>query len=321
MENTPKISIIVPVYNAEKEITRCVESILGQSYTNFELLLVDDGSKDSSLSLCRSFAEKDNRINVFHKKNGGANSARAFGVREAGGEYINFVDADDYIPSTSLSTLVSIATTDQLDIVQCARKFLPIGGEKETFSFFPQTGVFDSEQFISFLFAAKCNGGPVGSLYCRELFGEETFHLDNDVVLGEDFYMNLCLGIKAKKIGLNNSLVYVYIENEYSATHNYEFVSVLPLKHQLEGVRRILEENHLFQKFSHAYYANAIFTLSSACFHNSDLLQSDFVKQVGREGAKYAIGIKEKMLCKMLQYPILFPMFNAANKIRQQLMS
>lgn len=80
-------------------------------------------------------------------------------------------------------------------------------------------------------------------------FGEETFHLDNDVVLGEDFYMNLCLGIKAKRIGLNNSLVYVYIENEYSATHNYEFVSVLPLKHQLESVRRILKRTICSKNF------------------------------------------------------------------------
>ena len=91
------ISVIVPVYNSEKRLHKCIDSILGQTYTNFELLLINDGSTDTSGDICEEFAEKDERIKVFHKKNGGASSARNIGIDNAKGEYICFVDSDDYV--------------------------------------------------------------------------------------------------------------------------------------------------------------------------------------------------------------------------------
>lgn len=91
------ISIIIPVYNAEKTLKRCLDSIKAQTYTDFECLLIDDGSKDSSLSICESYADGDDRFKVFHKENGGASSARNVGLDNASGEYICFCDADDYV--------------------------------------------------------------------------------------------------------------------------------------------------------------------------------------------------------------------------------
>lgn len=93
----PKISVIVPVYNAEKYLHRCIDSILSQTFTDFELLLIDDGSKDESGKICDRYAEKDVRIRVFHKKSGGASSARNTGLDNAKGEWIAFCDADDYV--------------------------------------------------------------------------------------------------------------------------------------------------------------------------------------------------------------------------------
>lgn len=96
----PRLSIIVPVYNVEKYLARCIDSILSQSFTDFELLLIDDGSKDGSGSICDDYAVKDARIRVFHKVNGGVSSARNLGLDNAKGEYAIFVDSDDYVLST-----------------------------------------------------------------------------------------------------------------------------------------------------------------------------------------------------------------------------
>lgn len=93
----PKISVIVPIYNAEKYLPRCIDSILAQTFTDFELLLIDDGSTDGSGKICDEYATKDARIRVFHKKNGGVSSARNLGLDEAQGEWITFCDSDDYV--------------------------------------------------------------------------------------------------------------------------------------------------------------------------------------------------------------------------------
>lgn len=93
----PEISIIVPVYKVEKYLDTCVRSILAQTFTDFELILVDDGSPDGCGALCDAYAKEDPRVSVLHKKNGGLSSARNVGIEAAGGKYIGFVDSDDYI--------------------------------------------------------------------------------------------------------------------------------------------------------------------------------------------------------------------------------
>lgn len=103
--NTPKISVIVPVYNVEQYLPRCIESILAQTFTDFELLLIDDGSPDNSGRICDEYAERDSRIRVFHKKNGGVSSARNVGLDNAQGEWIYFSDADDVIKKEGLQLL------------------------------------------------------------------------------------------------------------------------------------------------------------------------------------------------------------------------
>ena len=105
MDN-PKISVIVPVYNVEQYLPRCIDSILAQTFTDFELLLIDDGSTDSSGDICDEYAKKDNRIRVFHKENGGVSSARNLGLNNAKGEWIGFIDSDDWIELNCFSVLL-----------------------------------------------------------------------------------------------------------------------------------------------------------------------------------------------------------------------
>lgn len=120
-ESTSKaiISIIVPVYNTEKYLSTCIDSIISQSFKNWELLLIDDGSSDHSPAICDQYAAADTRIRVFHKTNGGVSSARNLGINHSSGDWITFIDADDWIESDFLIKLYSIATANGSDICAC----------------------------------------------------------------------------------------------------------------------------------------------------------------------------------------------------------
>ncbi|MFR2551722.1 MAG: glycosyltransferase [Clostridioides difficile] len=115
----PKISIIVPVYNVEKYLEKCVRSILAQTFTDFELILVDDGSLDSSGAMCDQFAEQDQRVKVIHKENGGLSDARNAGIELATGEYLGFVDSDDYIADDMYELLYTNIVKEDADLSIC----------------------------------------------------------------------------------------------------------------------------------------------------------------------------------------------------------
>lgn len=119
----PKISVIVPIYKNEKFLKKCIESIINQTYSNLEILLIDDGSPDNCGNICDEYAEKDSRIKVIHKENGGVSSARNIGLDIATGEYIAFVDSNDYIDSTMYENLISIALDNNADIIDSGYRF------------------------------------------------------------------------------------------------------------------------------------------------------------------------------------------------------
>ena len=111
--SNPKISVIIPVYNAEKYLERCIDSILAQTFTDFDLLLIDDGSKDKSGEICDEYARKDNRVKVFHKENGGVSSARNLGLDNANGEWVCFCDADDWVLSEWLQAFSQLISGNE----------------------------------------------------------------------------------------------------------------------------------------------------------------------------------------------------------------
>ena len=111
----PKISIIVPIYNVEKYLDKCVNSILSQTFSDFELILVDDGSPDNCGRMCDDWAQRDSRIVVYHKQNGGISDTRNYGIDRAKGEYLTFIDPDDYIESTYLEYLYIQAMNNAAD--------------------------------------------------------------------------------------------------------------------------------------------------------------------------------------------------------------
>lgn len=114
----PQISVIIPVYKAEKFLHRCLDSILAQTYSNWELLLVNDGSPDNSGAICEEYAAKDARIKVFHKENGGVSAARNTALERAKGVFVTFVDSDDWIDKDCLNTCINNMINNELDLVQ-----------------------------------------------------------------------------------------------------------------------------------------------------------------------------------------------------------
>lgn len=118
-EKQPLISVIVPIYKVEQYLNRCVQSIVDQTYKNLEIILVDDGSPDNSPAMCDAWAEKDDRVQVVHKKNGGVSSARNAGLDAANGAYIGFVDGDDYIEPDMYAQLLQAIQKDSSDMAVC----------------------------------------------------------------------------------------------------------------------------------------------------------------------------------------------------------
>ena len=146
IENNPKISIVIPIYNVEKYLSNCIESITNQSFQNYEMILVNDGSKDSSLEICYKYKKNNNKIKIVNKENGGLSSARNAGIKIAKGKYIVFIDPDDEIDKNYFNTLYTIAEENNCDFVVGNYVIVP-GGQKVT-SGYKYNTVLNGKDFI-----------------------------------------------------------------------------------------------------------------------------------------------------------------------------
>lgn len=166
--NNSLISIIVAIYNVEKYLPKCIESILKQSYKNIELILVDDGSPDSSLQICNEYALEDKRVKVITKSNGGQSTARNLALDVANGEYIGFIDGDDWIETDMYQTLYDVITHENADIVQCGWYKVDSLGQK-TISYVNQfCEIYSSDEGLEELI--KSQGKHLNTSVCCKLF-------------------------------------------------------------------------------------------------------------------------------------------------------
>lgn len=226
----PRISIVVPIFNTEKYLDRCIESITEQTEEKIEIILVNDGSTDSSGSICDAWAQKDKRIRVIHKSNEGVTIARKAGVDNASGEWICFADSDDELPEKSMQLLFAHAR-DDIDIVIGAVKFTGSYKLPYDYSRYEEKNTL---QYIKSLMKWKIHGGPVARLFRKTLFDSFVFDMPADITRGEDFIMNIRIGQKARRIVLLPDIVYHYIQRHPVTTnkmYNYERIvlqSILP---------------------------------------------------------------------------------------------
>lgn len=211
----PLISVIIPVYNTQRYLSRCLDSILSQSFTDFELLLIDDGSTDDSGLISDAYAKKDSRIRVFHKENGGVSSARNLGLQEAKGEWVCFVDSDDELLPEGLQTMVG-GVSEEVDLVMAG--YYELEGEtlqKDTTSF-GGNGIIDRNKALLMMYPSvdfPYLGYPVGKLFKRNLVLDNRVSFDEHIRIKEDtlFVVEYLCGIK-KWVCYSSTPVYKYIK-------------------------------------------------------------------------------------------------------------
>lgn len=205
------ISIIVPVYNVEKYLKRCIESILGQNYSKLQIILVDDGSTDRSGKICDSYAEKDSRIEVIHKENGGLSDARNIGIEHAKGTYITFVDSDDMIDRQYISFLFSEISKFDADISICRYKRFTESQELKHLEKSEESVVYNNIEALKTLLYTpeKIPQSACGKLYKIKMFKDIRYPLGR---LNEDIGTTYKLFYNSKKIVYNSSQYYFYYQ-------------------------------------------------------------------------------------------------------------
>lgn len=221
------ISIIIPVYNAEKTLKACLESILSQSYTNLELILVDDGSKDNSLALCHAFAQADPRIRVLSQKNAGPAAARNMALEAMKGDLVMFVDSDDHLAHDACRRMADAMANHQLVI---GHYFFELAGTASDRGLLSGNRVLDEQTFLgelvkrpgTFYFSALWN-----KMYLARIIRERNLRFDPFLSWGEDFAFNMQYDYDVLSVALVEEPVYHYIKNPGGAS----ILSLLHIAH------------------------------------------------------------------------------------------
>lgn len=214
--NEDLISMIVPVYNAEKYIRRCIESIQNQTYSNFELILVNDGSKDDSLSLCRKMAAEDGRIIVLDRPNGGASAARNTGLEKMKGQYVVFVDSDDFVSPSYLENLYRAAKQGNYDIVQCTFESTSEPDKMIDSVHYKEADVTEITK-VQALNGRRYKVTVWGKIYASHIF--EHFRFQEGIIYEDDASYYIFVD-KAKKLAVLNETLYFYYMSDNSVMRN-----------------------------------------------------------------------------------------------------
>lgn len=207
----PAVSVIVPVYKVEQYLDKCVQSILDQTFRDFELLLVDDGSPDKCGEMCETWAKKDGRIRVIHKPNGGLSDARNAGIVQANGDYLLFVDSDDWIEKNMLATLYGLIREADADMACCNFRSVNEDGSQHWDDAVITPGVWTEEDFWKQFFSSNaqtyCNVAW-NKLYKKELFDTVRYPVGR---INEDVYILYDLVSQCKKIAATDQIGYYYL--------------------------------------------------------------------------------------------------------------
>ncbi|SHE83266.1 glycosyltransferase family 2 protein [Alkalibacter saccharofermentans] len=197
----PTLSIIVPVYNVEDYLTQCIESVLNQKYQDFELILVNDGSSDSSGDICNQYANNDSRVTVKHKDNGGQSSARNVGLDIAKGKYIGFVDSDDWIHYEMYERLIKHALIHQSDIVACNFQVMKKDGSFEPYTKYAEDKEYNRKEAMAEIFKNEVlTFSPCNKIYRSQLFDKVRF-IEGIILEDKD--------ISYKLIDVSNKVSYI----------------------------------------------------------------------------------------------------------------
>lgn len=316
LKSKDKISIIVPIYNVEKYIRKCIDSILQQEYKNIEVILVDDGSLDNSGKIIDEYKKNDDRILVIHKENGGVSSARNAGINAASGKYLCFVDGDDYVKKDYVSYLYELISKHDAEISLT----------EEMFSNFDENQIINDNVYIyngeRTAIEILTYNIPIG-VYCkmfnRKFIEENNIRFIEDIYIGEGFNFNVDCFQRAKNVVIGHRKIYFYRrDNETSATTKF---SIMKWENGLKAIdimkdRFVLHSPNLINAWNFAKWRTNVDVYSLLVTSNSYKKYFDFYKKCKKNGKKYFFYAfitptsgKEKCRALMMKFiPRLIPM-------------
>lgn len=302
--NIPQISVVIPVYRVEKYLNNCISSVLDQSFKDIEVILVDDGSPDNSGLMCDDWALKDDRIRVFHQKNSGVTAARRYGVQQARGEWISFVDSDDSLPLDSLECLwTNLGDADMvkgLPFVVCQST-----DKKDKCGVECKGVLYDKNNFIMHCLHDWRLSGPWASLYRRSVLVNGILDVPRNIVCGEDGIMNLRYAMKISKIKFIPVFVYNYHIRESSATHlfyptlEYEKQVDSYLQNAVSAIREDL-------KIKEALFLRRYQFIRGWYLRKDNLnINDEYIADVVRFFSNGHVNLEKKIFCLFYRYPNL----------------
>ena len=327
------VSVIVPIYNKEKTIIRCVESIINQTYTNLEILLIDDGSTDSSAELCKKLEESDHRIHVFRETNSGPGCARNLGINQANGKYITFVDADDYLKKQMIEELCRCADKYSADLVICGYYTVNCDGRVLSKTF-ENSGFCDDARLLAVLNKWNINplvGAPWNKLYKRSIISDNNIRFPINQTWAEDLQYNLFVYMTRPIIYIMESCLYNYVTGGVSLTSenisSKEKIVAMPkaIKSLLRSYLEIFgEKDHVdFQhvvvrlyRFSLRLSARTL-TLSLYYSFIKDLMDENYLS-INTIRTSKGFSHSDILLCRLLSYKF-YLLLSLTEKIRAKM--
>lgn len=252
------VSIIIPAYNIEEYIGKCLDSVLEQSYQYFEIILIDDGSIDQTEKICDDFGKKDCRIKVIHEENSGVSSARNIGIRQAKGKYILFIDGDDYVSRDYIETLVNcIETTDSG--MGCADYYLMKDNNISTFSLnVERITELSAENAINLLTDKNSFQGYLwNKIFRRNVITQNRIYFDEKIKIWEDMLFCLKYLLNVTSVAYIRRPIYYYVQRNSSAMNDnsiwYENTQLLALEQMWDIIQ---PHEGKFKSYIRDYYAN-----------------------------------------------------------------
>ena len=316
------ISIIIPVYNSEKYLKKCLDSILRQTYTNIEIILVDDGSTDNSRIVCLDYMKMDKRIKYIKKKNGGVSSARNVGLKELTGKYVLFIDSDDYIDETMVKKLYDSLTLYDSDMSMCNIYKVDEQGKVFFKTFNSDKELITGKECMYNIFNyenAYCY--PINKLFNVSFLQKNNIKFDEKLHFMEDFYFVCEVIEKTKKITNNSECLYFYVHRKGSATHskfNEKWLSRYDI--QKEIIDRYSKDFSIKTR-DLFFYDFVMNSMSCYCYcKNHKILSTDYKKNIKiyydiAKKSKYVPKDKKIKIRIKYRFPMLyFRLLNIKNK-------
>lgn len=302
------VSVIIPVYNCEGVLHYSIDSVLKQTYKNIEIILIDDGSTDSSGNICDAYKEQDSRVTVYHKNNGGVSEARNLGMEAANGYYIMFVDADDYISEFTISQMISVAHRYEADIVTA--DYVRSKTYDHTFKIEQDINVslMNAEQFVS---TSKGNQrvNICCKLYKSSIISKYRFPVG--FVAEDEYFSGMVLTDESvKQIALIRTELYCYVENDKSLSHNYSIEQYISIENILDQLYKSVKEK-TNKKYFHNIYL--LLYISKTCGVKYNLIMRNAFtgsvkERFRRNQRKYCLELwkSEISLNKKIIYTLIF---------------